>query len=315
MILIHTQKLSDCMDLVRSNRPEYIKAIDPDVESAKECESLGVKLIVRHNGAWDNEDYIDPGSFVNNCASQPWFPYAWAVETPNEPHPGDADWMAAVVAGFEQLRKVCVVGNWGTGWDGFYVEGADYYGTHEYGWPTLTSQMPYQALRHQEWFEQEVLTRNPNAKLFITECGVTQMVLGREDIGWRSGDIFPWEYAYSLSNYHNQLRSYVIGMMVFQFGVYSPWETFDCLGVPELEALLSGQSSDNQNEGDTAVNQAQMNEINELASIARNYQKYFGALADVSEGTYGNGFVDTVNRRREDEMKGFADRISNLPNL
>ena len=32
------------MDLVRSNRPEYIKAIDPDAESAKECESLGVKL-------------------------------------------------------------------------------------------------------------------------------------------------------------------------------------------------------------------------------------------------------------------------------
>lgn len=235
----HSQRLSAAMPLIREQLPAYWKAIDPDLESARECFKLGVKLVVRHYGPWDDGDptVITPAAFVDHCLMQPWWPYAWAIETPNEPHAegklaieAHRDWMAEVVWRLHSIGKECIVGNWGTGWDGYDVPGATYYGCHEYGWPEVTSQSPWHAYRHRDWLLDD-------ATLFITECGVTQAVEGRADTGWHSGALTPEQYAESIREYVSGLDERVAGVFVYQFGGFGDWASFECLGHPALEEL------------------------------------------------------------------------------
>src|SRR3990167_635987 len=167
MLYGHSQDLARALPLIRRMRPAFWKAIDPDAESARECAEMGVRLIVRH---YRPAPVDNAGEFVGDCAAQPWFPHAWAVETDNEPFAGQdvPPWYVAYeaecVRRFADLGKACVVGNRGTGHDGHYVPGATYYSAHEYGWPDVLSQAPWHALRYRSWFPQLVLSRNPDAK-------------------------------------------------------------------------------------------------------------------------------------------------------
>lgn len=67
--------------------------------------------------------------------------------------------------------------------------------------------------------------------------------------------------------------------------------------------------------GDDSMNQAQLDEIAALGAIADAYEQLFTRDAENNEATYGGGFIDTANRRKADEHRGFAERIRNLPNL
>ncbi len=235
MIYGHSQNLADAMPLIRKMRPEYWKAIDPDDTPAAECQGMGVKLIVRHFGVWDNA-----AIFVEHCRQQSWFPYAWAIETNNEPGVGDPEFMGDCVWRLRLLGKECIVGQWGNGHDGFPVPGATYYGCHEYGWPMVNTQAPWMAFRHESWFPA-IQAQNPDAKLFITEFGVTQAAINGPDIGYKTGQLTPAQYWASLKAYDNALdESYVLGSFVFQTGGFSDWNTFEVLGTA-VEVLMALQ--------------------------------------------------------------------------
>jgi hypothetical protein len=139
---------------------------------------------------------------------------------------------------FLEDGKACVVNNFGTGQDGHPVPGAGYYGAHEYGWPTLLSQSPAHALRYRSWFPP-IQAANPDARLFITECGVTRAVVefvppGTDfEFGWRSDGRTAEQYwDGSLAPYLDELRqdAYVLGAFVFQAGGFEAWASFEVLG-------------------------------------------------------------------------------------
>lgn len=228
-ILGHSQDLAAVMPIIWRLRPPYWKAIDPDEASAKACLDLGVRLIVRHYGPWDGGDplIVTPDDFTSEVARQPWFPYAWAVETPNEPHRECADWLSEVVHQLHVLGKETIVGNWGTGWDGYVVEGAQFYGFHEYGWPTPLSQAPWHGLRHLSWVPN-ILAGNPAAQFFLTEYGVTQAVQpGQNDVGWYTGELSTESYHEAILEYLKVVDPHVVAAFLYQVGAFPDWDTFE----------------------------------------------------------------------------------------
>lgn len=258
-LTIHTQQLEKCMPLIRQKKPGYVVAIDPDLASVVECRSLGVRVIARmYDRLLDGgnaENFISPDDYIKQLAEKPWFSPdgVWGVTTPNEPHPGSVEFLETIVGGVEERGIWCVVGNWGTGWDGFYVPGATYYGCHEYGWPHVTSQQPYQAYRHSNfnnhdreqpgagWFEKLVIPRNGNARLFITEFGVTRAASGAsEDVGYHSADMDHVLVALDYRGYVAGLKPYVLAAAAFNFASYFPYESFELLGTA-VENTITGR--------------------------------------------------------------------------
>ncbi len=254
----HSQNIVVAMPLIRRMRPALWKAIDPFTNAVAqdspgglsvgdELVSLGVKLVVRHYGPWDGDfNAWDVAAWVADCEQQPWWPYAWAVETPNEPHQGDPDRMALAVELLKQRGKECVVGNWGTGWDGFYVPGADIYSRHAYGWPTVESHGDPQAII--TWFESQILPRNPQAQLLLTEVGITRLKIG-EHTGEPEGVTCGWQTGADGLTYWNSLvqmdtllssKPYYLGAAIYEVGANLDWWTFEHLGT-EFEDWLVGQ--------------------------------------------------------------------------
>lgn len=308
----HSQNASihNAMPLIRRLKPEYWKCIDPPTDVVIECVQLGVKLIVRHYGPWDNDwNAFNPREFVEDCKAQDWFDWIWAIETPNEPHPGTADKMSELVRLLAEEGTHCVVGNWGTGWSGFHVPGATYYASHEYGWPGLFSQIPWHALRYRTWFPQ-ILKQNPNAKLLITECGVTQAVVGGQDIGWQSDGRSPEDYwKYSLLPYAKEIARdpYVLGAFIYQFGGNPDWATFECVGTSLEELLVKSMAT-----GDTGMNAAQKKELDELAGIAWGLKEMYIEKAAVAEK---RKIDDAESKYIADLMLGFVNRLGSVKNL
>lgn len=310
-LLGHSQNSSihNAMPLIRRLKPEYWKAIDPPADVAKECQAMHVNLIVRHYGPWDNDwNAFNPASFVEDCKQQAWWPYAAAIESPNEPHPGTADKMQELVRLLEAENKDCVVGNWGTGWSGFYVPGATYYASHEYGFPNILDQKPWQALRYRDWFHH-ILMKNPNAKLFITECGVTQAVTGGQDIGWSSDGRSAEDYwRYSLLPYDAEIEKdpYVLKAFVYQFGGNPDWSTFECVGTAIEDLLAQSMIVED------TMNAAQKKELNELAGIAWGLKEMYQEKAAVSKK---KNIPDSESEFIAALMEGFVNRLGSVQNL
>ena len=262
----HSQQLHLALPFIKKLEPEYWKAIDPDTESAKTVYDSGTKLVVRH--------YADPIASVSQavanplqaakdfaweCANQPWFPYAWAIETHNEPMPFYDSRIDEYkrfeyncVQVFESMGKECVVGHMGTGNTGHTVYTAKYYGAHDYGWPNILDQSPNHALMYRYWFAS-VLDENPDAKLFITECGVTRAVVDPTavqwqdfEMGWKSDGRSAKEYWQgSLQPYLQAIDSdsYVLAAFIFQAAGLPAWASFEILGT-EIESFLLGEVDD-----------------------------------------------------------------------
>lgn len=245
------QGLGRASGLITASSAPYWKVIDPDPYQAAVIAAQGVKLIVRHNGIWDHDiNTTSPEDFCARCFDSPWWASAWAFETPNEPHPGSVEFFQYCVDFANYWEKEVVVGNWSTGNEGFYVPGAKYYACHEYGFPSIMSQAGDHALRYRNWFPA-ILEQNPEAKLFITECGVTKLVV--EQVPEPEGVSCGWQKFMSAEEYVEGLREYLAQLQqdpyvipypaLFQVGGNPDWWTFEGLHHSAVERLVLESNS------------------------------------------------------------------------
>src|SRR3990167_2247608 len=241
-ILGHSQNLVAVHNLIEQVLPSYWKAIAPDAGEAEWVSTIGTRLVVRLDPPADfigravHAPWLAAQQFIGWCRDSGWFPFAWAIETPNEPMSAwdprlgrYIEFEKFVLDGLRDLGKECIVSNMGTGNDGHEVPGAIYYGAHEYGWPEVLSQAPWHALRYRSWF-QAILGKVPEAKLFFTEYGITHAVLsGNPDVGWETGELDPMNYAKSIRDFLSEAATdeYVVAGFLFQIGGNSDWCSFE----------------------------------------------------------------------------------------
>lgn len=245
------------MPLIERARPAWWKWIgnarEEDLICAAILDGLGVRLVVRHAGMdgrdWREATAENPegtaAEFVAQCREQPWFPMAWAVETPNEPAPvwectpQYVRFMGECVRLFEQDGKECIAGNFGTAQGAPpAVLGARHYGVHWYFGDGMLWPDPLEALA------QEL---PQDARIWVTEAGFTA-ALGTDvppgqdtGYGWR-GRISPAHYADMLirrdQDAQRILGGRYAGLAVFQAGADADWAaTFETAG-GDVERLL-----------------------------------------------------------------------------
>ncbi len=130
-----------------------------------------------------------------------------------------------------------------------------YLGFHEYDWPTLwrlheenirekNEGGMWLALRYRRAMNDVRRVYGNRHIAIITECGLTQGVVGRDDVGWRHEPVVNEDsYWQSLLWYNQQLMQddYVAGACLFVVGAaggWPKWESFEHLGgiVSRLEA-------------------------------------------------------------------------------
>jgi hypothetical protein len=168
-------------------------------------------------------------------------------------------------AGFEPIAM-----NFGTGnmlGDDFLahfsgtLETYTYLGFHEYDWPDLwrlheenirekNQGGMWLALRYRRIMNEVRKVYGKRHKVIITECGMTQGVLGGKDVGpWHaptvppqvldylnakniSPDVTEERYWKSLMWYNDELMKdgYVVAALLFVVGAVHPWESFEHLG-------------------------------------------------------------------------------------
>jgi hypothetical protein len=136
------------------------------------------------------------------------------------------------------------------------LETYTYLGFHEYDWPQLW-RLHEENIREKNeggmWLTlryrrimAEVRKVYPNKhKAIITECGLTQAVAGRDDIGWRAEPaVSETDYWKSLMWYNDEIMKdpYVVSALLFVVGAtggWPKWESFEHLGgiVNRLEAF------------------------------------------------------------------------------
>ena len=133
-----------------------------------------------------------------------------------------------------------------------------YLGFHEYDWPTLwrlheenirekNEGGMWLALRYRRVMNDVRRVYGDRHVAIITECGMTQGVIGGDDVGWLHDPMVDEEsYWQSLLWYNEQLMQddYVAGACLFVVGAaggWPKWESFEHLGgiVNRLEAFQS----------------------------------------------------------------------------
>jgi hypothetical protein len=211
---------------------------------------------------------------------------AW--ESYNEVVPGDAspglkraydDFQVAFARPIKQAGFEPIAMNFGTG----NMLGQDflahfpgtlgtytYLGFHEYDWPDMwrlhlenirekNEGGMWLALRYRRIMNEVREVYGNKHRVLITECGMTQGVLGGQDVGWRHPPTVPdhvlqylrakkidpnvteERYWQSLLWYNRELmkNSYVVAALLFVVGTVGPWESFEHLGgmIDRLAAL------------------------------------------------------------------------------
>lgn len=134
------------------------------------------------------------------------------------------------------------------------LETYKYIGFHEYDWPTMDRLHKigladgnggmWLCLRYRRIME-EVRREYPDRHIaIVTECGMSQGVVGRADVGpWHySHPISPDDYWKTLQWYNSELMKddYLLGACLFVVGAISPWESFEHLG-PMMDRLADFQ--------------------------------------------------------------------------
>jgi hypothetical protein len=121
-----------------------------------------------------------------------------------------------------------------------------WYGAHEYDWPRLDDPhwVGWLALRYRNWLS----SLPEQARVVITECGLTQATHSGPDTGWRSG-VSAQEYLRNIFWYDSQLQQdqQVVGACVYMLGCADDWATFELLGdvADGMVEHIRGQSGAN----------------------------------------------------------------------
>lgn len=274
MLVGHSQRLSAALQLIQRMRPPYWKIIGndapDDLAALSECVRLGVEMVIRlntDNGHWlrrisEAGPEQAAAEYVAEYQRQPWY-YATAAgftETLNEPFPfweltsSYVAFEAECVRLFAADGRRTIVNNFGAMQEGHHVPGALYYGHHRYksrkpGWPDAQGNAP---LVFPWW--RSILQQQPDAKLFITEVGLsdalgTDVPPGRDnDYGWRHSGVDAFWYWQELRWHEEQMKTvpgYAGASFVFQFGGQEEgegnWRSFECLG-SDIEAHMVAQT-------------------------------------------------------------------------
>ncbi len=244
-------------------------------------------------------------------------------------------------AGFEPIAM-----NFGTGnmlGDDFLayftgtLETYTYLGFHEYDWPDMWRLHEeniretdeggmWLALRYRRIMNEVTKVYGNRHRIIITECGMTQGVLGGMDVGpWSpptvpqnvldylaskniSPDVTEERYWNSLLWYNDELMKddYVDAAMLFVVGAIHPWETFEHLGgiVDRLEAFQTDDGDEPDPERTlaeellTAAAEAQVIQFNPQAALQK---RIFadGFVPNSGEFELGYNGVSYVAQRAE----------------
>lgn len=200
----------------------------------------------------------------------------------------------------------------------YYREVLDSYqwlGFHEYDWPTMDrlhrqglaegNGGMWLALRYRRIMEPIIKAIGNHWSVVVSECGMTQGVLGGRDVGFLhpentiSGDwgryptpINNDAYWQTLRWYSDELMQddYVAGACMFVTGALSPWETFEVVGAITPKIKEFQKVVDNGDDmSDIFVNDVRDDEDASLALIPRietfeELQEAFGLDVNRSEG-------------------------------
>jgi len=254
-------RTNDALDVIRSFAQvgiQYWKAIEPSEDIAQQIVESGMKLIVRVDFEQPGDDPSWKDRFLDTVKNRPWFKYAWAVETANEPYSGEPDvpeWFSQAEAEIANELwydhgTIAIVGNRATGHDGYYVPVNEnvplYIGIHEYGYPRILDQQPWNALRHQSWFPS-ILEQRPDAKLLFTEVGISKILVGGEDLGFKETGLGDEDFFYNSLIPFNQIiesEDYVEVAFIYGIGMLhddesdKPWSTHDCLDTTVPQRII-----------------------------------------------------------------------------
>jgi hypothetical protein len=128
-----------------------------------------------------------------------------------------------------------------------------YLGFHEYDWPTMwrlheenirekNEGGMWLTLRYRRIMNEVRAVYPDRHTVIITECGMTQGVAGRDDVGWRAEPaVSEGDYWDSLKWYNAELMKddYVLAACLYVVGAVAPWHSFEHLGgiIDRLERL------------------------------------------------------------------------------
>ncbi len=124
------------------------------------------------------------------------------------------------------------------------LETYTYLGFHEYDWPTMWRLHEENIREKQEggmWLTLRYRRIMPQVRsiyghkhtAIITECGMTQGVVGRDDVGWLAEPAVSEDsYWQSLMWYNSEIMKddYVKAALLFVVGSIAPWHSFEHLG-------------------------------------------------------------------------------------
>jgi len=223
-------------------------------------------------------------------------------------------------AGFEPIAM-----NFGTGnmlGDDFLayftgtLETYTYLGFHEYDWPDMwrlheenirekNQGGMWLTLRYRRIMNEVRKVYGSRHKVIITECGMTQGVLGGKDVGpWHpptvppdvldylatkniSTEVTEERYWKSLMWYNDELMKddYAIGALLFVVGAVHPWESFEHLG-GIIDRLEEFQVDDGDN---TDPDEALAQKL--LTAAAKAQVMQFNPSAALQKRIFADGFV------------------------
>lgn len=201
-----------------------------------------------------NQDLsADPVQIAHRCLSQDPGGYVTAWESYNEVLPESApdsahrrynEFQVKFLEAMRREGKEAVAFNFGTGngnrslLERCYSESLKrftYFGVHEYDFPDMWRLKSWLCLRYRRMF-------TPDQTVVVTECGITQGVVGGLDVGWRyptNTTLLDTEIPITRQRLGQSLRWYdgelkkdanVLGACVFTYGSNdSRWDSFEML--------------------------------------------------------------------------------------
>ncbi len=258
-------------DAILKVRPKFIKTLDHNMQFWKRVKQVVPEVMivgrhyVKHQEFLDNPE-VRGREYATDILQleinkehiyEGWETYNEVMPGPDAPSPSEEANFRAYdrfqVAFAEVLRQggfEPVAMNFGTGnflgeqWIKYFpgtLETYKYIGVHEYDWPAMWrihrkgmqegNGGMWLTLRYRRQMGPVRAKYGNKHTVLITECGLTQAVLQRADIGWRT-ELNEDEYWASLQWYNDEIcrDDYVLGCAIFVVGQMAPWESFETLG-------------------------------------------------------------------------------------